>query len=255
MKNILLPFAFFFSIVPTLLFAQVTSTTEQVSVSAIMQLTYNNPIIRVRIDNTGAPLSLYALFFSTGSSSDPSNDIETAKVYFTDSSTIFNTAVQFGNSVVAPSSSITVNGTLPLNTGINYFWLAYDTKSTATLCDTLDAVCFTVYVATGTQTPTVTDPAGFAIVGPCSTTDVEIISDNNIYLMYPNPSNNELTIQINATQQFQFILFNSVGEKLIDKILTTQTSTINLSSYSNNIYFYELRNDKKLIKSGKIIKQ
>jgi len=85
------------------------------------------------------------------------------------------------------------------------------------------------------------------------------INENNFsendFIVYPNPFNGELTIQINSTQVFQFTLYNSLGDKIIDKSLTKKNSTIDLSAYSNGIYFYKLTSDKQLIKSGKIIKQ
>jgi hypothetical protein len=74
-------------------------------------------------------------------------------------------------------------------------------------------------------------------------------------LIYPNPSNAGLTIQNNSGQQFQFTLYNSSGEKVIDKILAGKTNLINLSAYSKDIYFYRAGNDVQLIKSGMLIKQ
>ena len=76
------------------------------------------------------------------------------------------------------------------------------------------------------------------------------------YIIYPNPSNHELNIQINSTQVFQFTLYNSLGEKIINKTLRNKLNTIDLSAYSNDIYFYKLTSaDNHLIKSGKLIKQ
>ena len=81
-------------------------------------------------------------------------------------------------------------------------------------------------------------------------------TSEDVVSVFPNPSGNELNIQINSTQIFQFTLYNSLGEKIIDKNLKSKTSTIDLSVYSNDIYFYKLSSaDKHLIKSGKLIKQ
>lgn len=80
-------------------------------------------------------------------------------------------------------------------------------------------------------------------------------SNENLVSVFPNPSNNILSIENNSTKMFQFTLYNSLGEKLIDKILPNKTSTINLSAFANDIYFYKVSNDKQEIKSGKIIKQ
>ena len=75
------------------------------------------------------------------------------------------------------------------------------------------------------------------------------------YYVFPNPTGNELNIQINSSEIFHFILYNSLGEKIIDKPLLNKKSTVDLSSYSNDIYFYKLTYNEQLIKSGKIMKQ
>ena len=87
-------------------------------------------------------------------------------------------------------------------------------------------------------------------------TSVNLLPDiNQSISIYPNPSNNELNIHNNSTQTFQFTLYNSLGEKIINKVLIHKANTIDLSGYSNGIYFYKLISDKQLIKSGKLIKQ
>ena len=103
------------------------------------------------------------------------------------------------------------------------------------------------------MTPAVTDPAGSAIIGVCIT-NIENISNDNICFVYPNSSTNEFTIQNNSAQLFHFSLYNSLGEKLIDKTFANKTSTINISAFASDIYFYRVRNDEQVIKSGKIIK-
>ena len=73
--------------------------------------------------------------------------------------------------------------------------------------------------------------------------------------LYPNPTVSNVTIQNNSTQTLQLSLYNSLGQKILYQILTNETSTIDMSSYSNEIYFYTLTIDTNIIKSGKIIKQ
>jgi hypothetical protein len=80
-------------------------------------------------------------------------------------------------------------------------------------------------------------------------------SIENLVSVFPNPSGNELTVQNRSEQQIQFTLYNLLGEKLIDQIITGKTRTINLSALSSDVYFYNLSNDKRLLNSGKIIKQ
>lgn len=80
-------------------------------------------------------------------------------------------------------------------------------------------------------------------------------SSEGLINVYPNPVVNKLTIQNNLNQSFQFSLYNSLGEKIIDNVLTEKISSIDLSDCANGIYFYKLISDKEIIKVGKIIKQ
>jgi hypothetical protein len=106
----------------------------------------------------------------------------------------------------------------------------------------------------------VTTPATIVNSGGIGTTLCPVVGINDVlvnnpFFVFSNTTNNELTIQNNSMQQFQFTLYNSLGGKIIDKTFTDKMSTINLSSISSNIYYYKLSIDKQVIKSGKIIKQ
>lgn len=83
----------------------------------------------------------------------------------------------------------------------------------------------------------------------------EQILTNNEIVLYPNPSKDEITIQNNSAQQFLVTLYNVLGEKIMEKMISSQINTIDLSNFSDNIYFYKVRNGNHEIKSGKIIKQ
>ncbi len=82
-----------------------------------------------------------------------------------------------------------------------------------------------------------------------------INSTDNLVSVFPNPSSNELTIQNNAALPFQFILYNSLGEKCSDKIVSGKTNSIDLSAYSDGIYYYKFISANGIIKTGKIMKQ
>jgi hypothetical protein len=88
-----------------------------------------------------------------------------------------------------------------------------------------------------------------------NTTGINSTEEESKIEIYPNPTPNELTIRNNENQPIQFTLYNSLGVKIIDETLTEKASKINISSYSSDIYFYRVNNDKRLIMSGKIIKQ
>ncbi len=79
--------------------------------------------------------------------------------------------------------------------------------------------------------------------------------NNPCCTVFPNPFGNEIIIQNNSSQPIQFTLYNSIGENIIDKILSAKTNTINLTAFSNGVYFYRLSHENEIIKSGNIIKQ
>jgi photosystem II stability/assembly factor-like uncharacterized protein len=82
------------------------------------------------------------------------------------------------------------------------------------------------------------------------------ISTENIITLFPNPTNNELTIQINSAGVFRFELYNTLGEIVLTKTVKDNLNAIDLSVCPKGTYVYKLiAPDKHLIKTGKIIKQ
>ncbi len=115
--------------------------------------------IKVTTQHTGNPLSLTSLALTTLGSTSAA-DIANAKVYYTGSTPDFSPTTQFGSTVANPSGSYTVSGTQTLSPGDNYFWVAYDVKTTATVNNVLDARCTSITVGGTAFTPTITDPTG-----------------------------------------------------------------------------------------------
>lgn len=82
-------------------------------------------------------------------------------------------------------------------------------------------------------------------------------SNSNVVLstVYPNPAQDQFSIKINSTQIIHLELFNLIGEKLTEKYLSKNNSSIDISTYSAGIYFYKLSYKGQLLESGKLIKQ
>lgn len=72
--------------------------------------------------------------------------------------------------------------------------------------------------------------------------------------IYPNPFSTQLTFQISTNQQTTISVYNFLGQQVIQQTFTGSTA-INTEQLANGIYFYELRNGKGIIKTGKIVKQ
>lgn len=226
----------------TAIYAQyISSTVEQVSSPTVAPGSLNNPIIRIKIDVGAIPIDLYALFLTTAGSTNPSTDIDSIKIFYTGNSNIFLTTTPY------------MGGTFPLPSGINYFWVAYDISIGAIVCDTIDAECYTVYVSGGTQTPSVTAPVGYAVVGNCVTGINTLDFLNPQIKIYPNPSSENITVILNGISENQKIQFyNSIGI-LLQETSINQTTQINISDLPSGLYFVHLKN--QVSQTQKFIKQ
>ena len=236
----------------------ISSTLEQVSATTIAPGSVNQQIVRIRINTGPAAMGIYALFFSTDGTTNPSADLSSAKVFYTDSSNVFTTTTQYGSTVYAPiTSGAPFNYTMPIVSGTNYFWLVYDITSSATACDSLDAACYTAYLTDGTHTPDVTHPPGYALIAPCITGINDDFQKNSSSIsVFPNPSSQSTTLKFENPFHLTYTLklYNSKGRltKVIDNIITGEV-LIERKYLSEGLYLFQLSNDKNQITVGKLM--
>jgi len=79
--------------------------------------------------------------------------------------------------------------------------------------------------------------------------------ENEGYAIYPNPMDQEMKVDLTA--QFTNVrlnLFNNLGQKVIDRMLTSDFQTLNVAHLSPGIYFYTLDTNNKSFQ-GKLVKQ
>jgi hypothetical protein len=161
-----------FTITPAANMTYESSTTEQASTSIVPVGSTNQPVIRLKVVTSGSqnPFNVTSITFTTNGTTNTS-DLTAAKVYYTTSPT-FSTANQFGSTINNPNGTLTFTGSQQLASGNNYFWLAYDISSSATVNNVIDGTCTQFVTSEGggtTRTPEVTDPAGSrTIKGPLS---------------------------------------------------------------------------------------
>ena len=144
------------------------STTEQPNTSNVAINSQDNDIIRLQIitQKDANPLSLTSITFNTTGCTNATTDLETAKVYYT-TSPVFSAGTQFGTNFSNPSGTFTITGNQALTQGNNYFWLAYDIRSTATAANNIDAQC-TQFITSESGTvkiPTAINPTGVRKTG------------------------------------------------------------------------------------------
>lgn len=70
----------------------------------------------------------------------------------------------------------------------------------------------------------------------------------------PNPFISQLTISLLSNQQTTVVLYNFIGRQVLQQTFAT-TTTINTEEIASGMYFYELRNERGVFKTGKVVKQ
>ena len=151
---------------PTLPMSFSSTTTTLLNASmGVPHPSTNNQLLQVQVITTGtlSPLSVSSLSLSTTGSTSPLNDIANAKVFFTGSSSTFNTSSQFGSTVLSPNGTFTVNGSATLTEGTNYFWITYDINSGAIVGNHITGCCNSITGSgtMGVRIPTITCPTGY----------------------------------------------------------------------------------------------
>jgi hypothetical protein len=200
----------------------------------------NNPVIRIKIDVGTSPIELYALFLNTTGSTNPSVDIDTTQIFYTGNSTIFSMSTPYDGN------------TFPLSTGTHYFWVTYDISDDAPICNTIDAECNTVYVSSGTQTPTVTNPSGFAVVGSCATGIITTDSSSNTIKIYPNPSLGTFNLNTQNVSVKYVEIYNMIGERVFHTVIKEGQSEIDLRHQSKGVYLVKF-NDGQTFYTNQIV--
>lgn len=73
--------------------------------------------------------------------------------------------------------------------------------------------------------------------------------------IYPNPARNSITIKKEITSESQFELYNSLGQRVLKKILDEQTKVLNLPvmNLQPGIYLYKFIINKQSHVSGKLL--
>jgi len=72
--------------------------------------------------------------------------------------------------------------------------------------------------------------------------------------LFPNPFSTQLTFSLADNLPTTVSLYNFLGQQVLQQTFTNST-TINTEQLADGIYFYELRNSKGTLKTGKVVKQ
>lgn len=90
----------------------------------------------------------------------------------------------------------------------------------------------------------------YDINGLMGITGIELSGDKNLnFHIYPNPTNSILNIELDSSEQIEYDLFSTTGERVLIGVITSNNQQIDISHLPPNIYFLKIRN-----KSFKIFK-
>jgi hypothetical protein len=77
----------------------------------------------------------------------------------------------------------------------------------------------------------------------------------NDFVVYPNPTNDSISVTLSNDSNIKTIaIYTILGQKVLEKNISTSSPTISLKSLNSGIYFYKIESND-FSKSGKIIKQ
>ena len=102
-------------------------------------------VFNIVTEGATSPLSATEFTFNTNGTDDVA-DLTSAKLYFTGGNGQFSTDEQFGDAISNPDGELTFTDDMDLVSGNNYFWLAYDIASDATLGNLADGEAVNVSI-------------------------------------------------------------------------------------------------------------
>jgi len=104
-------------------------------------------------------------------------------------------------------------------------------------------------LAAGTYTVTVTDRNGCEATATAvvnTTVGINTINEDLSFTIYPNPAKTQVTVDAGSLdKETTVVLEDILGQSLLVKNITSSPVTVDLGSYSNGVYFIELRQGGK----------
>lgn len=83
--------------------------------------------------------------------------------------------------------------------------------------------------------------------------NLETIESNQSFLVYPNPTDNQITFQLNNNQKGILYFYDVLGKNVLTKEISENTNTLDIQNLSKGVYYYKFESDK--VFKGKIIKK
>ncbi len=153
-----------------------------------------------------------------------------------------NGTISVGNDL---ANSITMNGT-------GDYCVTNATSNSGAVNGTLD-VCDQTGTNFDTNIGTIAGTVTFCSAGSCSI-GIDEAMNNDAYKVFPNPFNDEFTIDMKTNGAYRFILLNSFGQIVLENSFNGTQKQIDLSSQAAGMYHYRIVGEDKVM-SGKVVKE
>jgi polyhydroxybutyrate depolymerase len=81
------------------------------------------------------------------------------------------------------------------------------------------------------------------------------VLENPDFNIFPNPSSGFFTLKNESNLETKLLIYNSIGELLKEVSVFSPTLDFSLENAPKGIYFYQIKGENRLLKSGKLIVQ
>lgn len=83
--------------------------------------------------------------------------------------------------------------------------------------------------------------------------NLETIYTNESFVVYPNPSENQITFQLQKNQKGILYFYDVLGKNILTKEISENNNTLDIQNLSKGVYYYKFESNK--VFKGKIIKK
>lgn len=221
-----------------------SSTVTQASTADISNCSTTEPIICLQVVTNGNlnPISLTQINLQN-SGTAPLAGIDKIHVYYTGTSSSFQAINPFDGIGTTPATgTITISGNQQLVMGTNYFWIAYDMNTTATVGTNVDAKIITPngIIVNGTgRTPTTVDPSGNRTITTCVPSPGGV--SNGLSVWYKADNSSSITLSAGKVSEWASSGGSVASYSLTQATAANQPSLVSLVDYKYFNYNRKIR--------------
>jgi hypothetical protein len=88
---------------------------------------------------------------------------------------------------------------------------------------------------------------GGSYVDTCDVVGVNELQESNFFSIYPNPNNGSFTIDIENLNEANLVIYNLSGQIVLQKKLTQNLTSIDLTMFSKGMYFVKVNTEKGIV--------